>query len=110
MNIELLNVRIFISKNEVVTDAIGNHKNLWTEYYTCYATISAEAGKEETDAGLVVDDSKVDFTIRWCKKAAAITSTGFRVQFGGELYDITAVDHMNYKRKCIKLSCQKVRR
>ena len=32
MNIELLNVRIFISKNEVVTDAIGNHKNLWTEY------------------------------------------------------------------------------
>ena len=64
MNIELLNVRIFISKNDVVTDAIGNHKNLWTEYYTCYATVSAEAGKEETDAGLVVDDSKVDFTIR----------------------------------------------
>lgn len=110
MNIELLNVRIFISKNEVVTDAIGNHKNRWAEYYTCYATVSAEAGKEETDAGLVVDDSKVDFTIRWCKKAVAITSTGFRVQFNGELYDITAVDHMNYKHKSIKLCCQKVRR
>ena len=110
MNIELLNVRIFISKNEVVTDSIGNRKNLWTEYYTCYATISAEAGKEETDAGLLVDDSKVDFTIRWCKKTAAITSTGFRVKFGGELYDITAVAHMNYKRKSIKLCCQKARR
>ena len=105
MNIELMNVRIFISKNDVVVDAIGNHKNVWSEYYTCYATVSAEAGKEETDAGLVVDDS-----IRWCKKAAAITSTEYRVQFNGELYDILAVDHMNYKRKSIKLCCQKVRR
>ena len=29
MNIELLNVRIFISKNMVVTDDIGNHRNEW---------------------------------------------------------------------------------
>ena len=101
MNIELLNVRIFIQKNEVISDAIGNRKNAWKDYYTCYATVSA---------GLVVDDSKIDFTIRYCKKAAALTSTGYRVQFGSELYDILAVDHMNFKRKCIKLSCQKVRR
>ena len=110
MKIELMNVRIFISKNDVAVDAIGNHKNIWSEYYTCYATVSAEAGKEQTDAGLVVDDSKIDFTIRWCEKAAAITSTNFRVCFNGEEYDITAVDHMNYKRKCIKLCCRKTRR
>lgn len=110
MKIELLNVRINIMKNETLVDAIGNHKNTWKEYYSCYATVSAEAGKEETDAGLVVDDSKIDFTIRYCKNAAAITSTAFRVIFCGELYDILAVDHMNFKRKCIKLSCQKVRR
>lgn len=110
MKIELLNVRIFISKNDVVVDAIGNHKNTWSDYYTCYATVSAEAGKEQSDAGLIVDDSKVDFTIRWCEKAAGITSTGFRVSFNGELYDIIAVDHRNYKRKSIKLCCQKTRR
>ena len=110
MNIELLNVRIFIQKNEVISDAIGNRKNAWKDYYTCYATVSAEAGKESTDAGLVVDDSKIDFTLRYCKKAAALTSTGYRVQFGSELYDILAVDHMNFKRKCTKLSCQKARR
>ena len=98
MNIELLNVQIFIQKNEVISDAIGNRKNAWKDYYTCYATVSAEAGKESTDAGLVVDDSKIDFTIRYCKKAAALTSTEYRVQFGSELYDILAVDHMNFKR------------
>ena len=110
MKIELLNVRIFISKNDVVVDAIGNHKNTWSDYYTCYATVSAEAGKEQSDAGLIVDDSKIDFTIRWCEKAAGINSTGFRVSFNGELYDIIAVDHRNYKRKSIKLCCQKTRR
>lgn len=110
MNIELLNIRIFITKNEVVTDAIGNHKNVWKEYYTCYATVSAEAGKEETSAGLVVDNSKVDFTIRWCRKAAQIEADKFRVEFNGELYNILAVNHMNYRKKCIKLSCEKARR
>ena len=29
MNIELLNVRIFITKNEVTVDAVGNHKSSW---------------------------------------------------------------------------------
>lgn len=41
MNIELLNVRIFITKNEVTVDAIGNHKTSWVPYYSCYATVDA---------------------------------------------------------------------
>lgn len=110
MNIGLLNTPISITKNEVAVDAIGNHKNAWVPYYHCHATVSSEAGKENTDAGLVIDSSKIDFTIRWCKKAAAINSTHYRVEFDGELYDIKAIDHMNFKRKCIKLSCEKVRR
>lgn len=110
MNIELLNVRIFITKNEITVDDIGNHKTRWVPYYSCYATVSSEAGKEYTNAGTIVDDTKVDFTIRWCRKAATLDSIHYRVEFNGTLYDITAIDHMNYKKKCIKLSCQKVRR
>lgn len=52
----------------------------------------------------------IDFTIRWCRQSAAITSTSYRVQFQDELYDILSVDHMNFKRKGIKLHCRKVRR
>lgn len=110
MKIELLNVRIYVSTNTVVVDAIGNRKNEWQPYYTCFATVSAEGGKEMTDAGMVVDDSTIDFTIRWCRQSAAITSTGYRVRFQDELYDILSVDHMNFKRKGIKLHCRKVRR
>ncbi len=110
MNIAIMNVRLFITKQTAVTDAIGNHRNIWEPYYTCYATVSAESPKEVTDAGVVVDDSVLDFTIRWCQKAAAINSTGYRVQMNDELYDILGVDHMNFRKKSIKLHCQKVRR
>ena len=41
--------------------------------YTCYATVSGEAGKEQTDAGMLVDDSSIDFTIRWCKRRLKLT-------------------------------------
>lgn len=112
MNIGLLNERIVIEKNAVQTDGIGNHKNTWQPYYTCSATVSAsaEAGKEDSAAGLTVDNNKMDFTIRYCRQADAITSTEYRVRFAGELYNILAVDHMNYRRKSLKLRCQKARR
>ena len=110
MNIALMNVHIEVQKNIVTTDKYGNHKNTWEPYLSCYATASGETPKEETDTGLTVDDSKVDFTIRYCRATSAITSTGYRVIFGGETYDILGVNHMNFKNKGIKLLCQKVRR
>ena len=64
MKIELLNVRIEIQKSTVVTDKYGNHKNEWTPFYSCYATVSAESPKEDTAAGTVVDSSKIDFTVQ----------------------------------------------
>ena len=72
--------------------------------------LSSEGGKEMTEAGMVVDDSTADFTVRWCKQTAAVTSTGFRVRFQDDLYDILSVDHMNFRHKSIKLKCRKVRR
>lgn len=110
MDISLLNVRIQIEENRVAVDSIGNHTATWRPYYSCYATVSGEGGKEMTTAGMIVDDSTVDFSIRWCKKAAAIVPTSHRVVFGGVLYNIESVDHMGYKRKSIKLRCRKARR
>ena len=110
MNIALLNTRIVVQRNSLITDQYGNHKNAWEPYWSCYATVSGETPKEDSEAGQIVDDSRVDFTIRYCRASAAITSTGFRVLFHGELYDILGVNHMNYKRKAIKLLCRKVRR
>ena len=113
MEIGLLNVRITFQENAVAVDGIGNHKNTWADYYSCHATVSGEAGNQTSEsdvAGTVADESSISFTVRYCKKASVIDSTGYRVAFGGELYDILAVDHMNYKKKCLKFKCRKARR
>ena len=110
MDITLLNVKIVIQKNSVVVDRIGNHKNEWTDYYSCYATVSGESPSENTDAGTVVDNSKIDFTIRYCKSVSAVDSTDYRVMYGSEVYNILGIDHKNFKKRSVKLKCQKVRR
>ena len=110
MKVSLLNVRITIQKNTAYTDAVGNHLLRWEDYFSCMATVSNETDTEEQDAGQTVDDTKADFSIRWCDKTSGINSTEYRVLLGDEIYNILAVDHMNYKRKSIKLRCRKVRR
>lgn len=110
MNVALLNTRIQIQKTAVVTDEIGNHTNAWIDYFSCYATISGESGNEEHKVGETLESVSIAFTIRYSSETAVITPTTHRVIFNGEIYNITNVDHMNYKRKCLKLSCEKERR
>ena len=113
MEVSLLNVHITFQKNAVEVDGIGNHRNTWTDYYSCHATAGGEAGKQTSEmdvAGTVADVSDISFTVRYCRKASVIDSTGYRVVFGGGIYDILAIDHMNYIKKCIKFKCRKARR
>lgn len=110
MDIALFNVRITFQKNEVVTDEIGNHKNMWVDYYSCAATVSGEGGSETAVAGLTVDDSDLSFSVRYCKKVLTINNTEYRILFQGEIYNILSIDHMNYKKKSFRFKCQKVRR
>ena len=110
MEIALLNVKVTFQKNSVVLDSIGNRKNVWEDYYTCHATVSGEDGQEKAAAGLTAAESDIAFTIRFCKRAAEVTADGFRILFQGEVYNIVAVDHMNYKKKALKFRCEKARR
>lgn len=110
MNIALLNTRIQIQKNTVVTDAIGNHKNVWTDYYSCAATISGESGTEVYRAGETLESADLYFTVRYCSETGVVTPSGYRVVYGGELYNIISVDHQNNKHKSLKFRCSKVRR
>lgn len=113
MDIGLLNEKVTFQKNTVITDSIGNHKNGWEDFYICHATIGGEgmaSSKEKEEAGPIVEDVGMTVTIRYCKKASEIGSTTHRIIFKGEIYDITNVDHTNFKKKCLKFSCRKVRR
>ena len=110
MDVAALNVRVTFQVNETVTDKYGNHKNAWTDYYSCYATISGETGKEQAVVGETVENTDMNVTVRYCSEMAAVTSTKYRIVFGDELYDILAVDHLNFKKNALKFKCRKVRR
>ena len=113
MDVAALRSKVTFQKNETVTDKYGNHKNTWNDYYTCFATIGGEglaSSKEEQVAGVTVEDFSMTVTVRYCKKAAAITSTGYRVMFEGEIYNIDNIDHLNYKNRALKFLCRKERR
>ena len=110
MDIALFNTRITIQKNSVETDAIGNHKNTWTDWFSCAATISSESGSEPETAGQTVESANCAFTVRWCSETAAVSASGFRIIWNDEPYNITYIDHQNNKRKSLKFWCEKVRR
>lgn len=110
MDVALLNVRITFQKNEIITDSIGNHKNEWKDYYSCYATVSGESGSEKNVAANTFYNADIAFTVRYCKALKDADTTKLRVVFNGDLYNITFIDHMNFKNKSLKFRCQKVRR
>ena len=112
LNVSLMNEKVTFQKNVVVTDAIGNHKNDWEDFYTFHATIGGEGmakSKEKEAAGTIVENVGMTVTIRYCQKASEIGSTTHNI-FRDEIYVITNVDHMNFKKKCLKFSCRKVRK
>ena len=110
MEIAALNVKIMFQKNEAVVDGIGNHMNGWHDYFSCHATVSGSGGGEMEVAGLTVPEVDIHFTVRFCRAVAAVTCTGFRICFRGELYDILSIDYLNFRNRALKLKCRKVRR
>ena len=113
MEISLLNQRITFQQNTILTDHIGNHRNSWENDFSRYATVGGESGrngKETAVAGTVVEDTDISFTVRWCGQTANVGTTSHRIIFKDEIYNIVSIDHMNYKKKCIKFRCRKARR
>lgn len=110
MKIALLNEKIIFQKAVVTSDDIGNRRNAWEDYHSCFATIGGEGGNEKVEAGQTVDGANITFTVRYCNQLVDIVSTGFRILFRGEIYNILSVDHMNWKKKSLKFRCEKARR
>ena len=107
--IEKLNERITIEKSTVVADKVGNHRNTWEEYFTCFAYASTYQAQEE-EGEVTAEQKSVVFTVRWCSETRGLTSTGYRIRFREQLYNIESVDPMNYQKKILKIHCRLERR
>ena len=112
MNIAAMRVKVTFQKNEVVSDKYGNRKNIWTDYFSCYATAGANnamsgTGTGSESSGVVIrSEESLAFTCRWCAALAAVTSTGYRILCEGKTYNIIYVNPMGFKHNSIKFSCE----
>lgn len=104
--IDKLNERITIERSRVTADALGNRRNTWEDYFSCFSYASTYEA-QESGGEVKQENRSVVFTVRWCWETAALTSTGYRIRFRGDVYNILSVDPMNYQKKEIKLHCRK---
>ena len=109
MKIGLLNRRLMIQKASVKEDEIGNRTNGWEDYFSCACTVSEQGGGENDEAGMRNEENTTCFTVRYCRETEKVTSTGYRIIFNGEPYDIRYVNHRNYRGRSVKFSCWRVK-
>ena len=110
MDIARLNKRVTFQRSTVITDGIGNHRNVWADYYTCSATISDESGDEERDAGEKLYRETLSVTVRYCRTASGIMPSDYRLVIDDIPYDINSVDHFAYRKRMLRFRCRRVRR
>ena len=103
------NERITFQRNEVYSDKYKNRLQQWTDYFTCFAYASTYAAQEDGDV-VTSEERSVTFECRWCPELDIVTSTGFRILFRGERYNILSVDPMNYQREAIRFTCRREKR
>lgn len=102
--------RIMIQRNSFTKDEVGNQKNIWTNYYSCWAYINNLSGREYWEAAQVNQETSLYFIVRYCSELKTMDSTLYRIVFQDEIYNITFVDFMQYKNKFLKLRAELVRR
>ena len=110
MHISALNIRILFQRNKTLTDAIGNHRNQWTDYFSCYATASGQNGEEQDETGQTVVNERIDFTVRYSSETAVVTTDKYRILLHDRIYNILSVDDMAFKHNSLKFHAELVRR
>ena len=103
------NVRITFQKSEAVVDKYQNHINTWRDYFICFAYANTYSA-EESDDEVTYENRSITFETRYCPELSGITSTGYRILFNSEAYNIISIDMMNYQNESIKFTCRREKR
>lgn len=100
------NEKITFQKCAVYEDRYKNHRQRWEDFFTCHTYASTYSGEE--DEGEVTHENRVvTFETRFCSELKDVTSTGYRILFHGEIYDIEYVDSMNYQNRTMKFKARR---
>ena len=83
MKISRYNVKITVQKQQMTSDEIGRQIESWNDHFTCHAYCLSKSASESNEAGIIVDNGKADFTVRYCKKYSGIKAVSQRLKWCG---------------------------
>ena len=99
--------RITFQKSTVEIDQYQNHRSVWADYFSCFAYASTYEADEAVENATTTEERSITFSCRYCPELDAVTSTGYRILFRDEPYNILSVDPMNYDRQEIRFRCRR---
>ncbi len=81
---------------------------VWTDYYSNYASVNNLTGNERWMAAQVQADMTIRFELRWNPKLDSVTPKKYRIVHAGRIFTITFVDNVQYKNETIKIDALEV--
>lgn len=110
MKIGELKERITLQKSHTIVDKNGNHVVVWKDTYSCFAYANNLSGTEYWAAAQVSAQADLYFLIRYCEEVKNLNSDQFRIVYRNKIYNITFVDHVQYKNQIVKVRASLVKR
>ena len=104
MQIGIMRERILIQKRVVHTDSIGNHTSSWEDFEKRWAYANHLSGSEYWAAAQVQAQDSLYFLIRCDRRTRQIDTVNFRIQFREQIYNIQAIDNVQYRNEVLKIT------
>ncbi|MCD8502943.1 MAG: phage head closure protein [Bacillaceae bacterium] len=104
MEIGSLRHRITLQKLTVSTNSNGFEVATWEELKTVWAAVSNLQGREFFAAAAVQAENTVKFIIRYLPEV----DTTMRIVFRDKVYNISAIDNIQYKNKYMEIKAREV--
>ena len=105
------NSKVVFQRNTVVTDTIRNRTHTWMDYFSCYAYVNtvamANQAAQEGTSVVPIEQRNITFETRCCSELAVVSSVDYRIVFAGDVYDIIAVDPVNYQNAELRFICKR---
>ena len=97
--------RITIQTPCVKVDKYARHTNGWEDHFACYSHVMTYEVAEDGESVVRFTDSVI-FECRYCPEIAGLESNTCRIVFRGLVYDVQAIDRMNFNRSTIRFKAQ----
>lgn len=109
INVSKMDNRITI-QHRTITIEKGIKKEVWTDYYSCWAELLDLYGQEKYSAYSVKLENSIKFKCRMCSDLKVLigNTKDYRIMWNDEYYNLIFVDSMNGSKTEILLQVQMV--